>query len=253
MITIKNKLQQNGIRRSADLLVKTFARIGKQISSGISTLDIDKLGADTIKGGGGIPAFLGYGGFPSSVCTSVNQQVIHGIPNNKPLSDGDIVGCDIGVMLDGFYSDACVTYGVGVLNESTRKLLEVTKKSLTAAIATCRPGSRIKDIGKAINEFVEPHGYGIVYSYCGHGVGISLHEEPQIPNYYPSRGLNPRLRQGMVLAIEPMINAGNPDVEVLEDGWTVVTVDGSLSAHFEHSILITEASAEVLTSQGDWE
>jgi len=251
MITIKNKVQQDGIRRSADLLIETFARIGNQISSGISTLDIDRLVVDTIKGGGGTPAFLDYGGFPSSVCTSVNNQVIHGIPNSEPLCDGDIVGCDIGVILDGFYSDACITFGVGVLSKSTRKLLEVTKQSLNAGITACKPGGRVKDIGKAISELVKPHGYGIVYGYCGHGVGISLHEEPQIPNYYPSRGLNPRLRQGMVLAIEPMINAGGPDVETLEDGWTVVTVDGSLSAHFEHSILITETGAEVLTSLGD--
>jgi len=251
MITIKNRVQQDGIRRSAALLMKTFTRIGNQISSGMSTLDIDRLVADTIKAGGGIAAFLGYGGFPSSVCTSVNNQVIHGIPNNEPLRDGDIVGCDIGVMLDGFYSDACITFGVGELGEKARKLLEATEQSLGAAIAVCKPGGRIKDIGKAITEFIKPHGYGIVYNYCGHGVGISLHEEPQIPNYYPSRGLNPRLREGMVLAIEPMINAGEPEVEVLEDGWTVVTADGSLSAHFEHSVLITETGTEILTLRGD--
>jgi len=251
MITIKSKVQQDGIRRSANLLMETFARIGNEISSGMSTLDIDRLVADTIKGGGGRAAFLGYGGFPSSVCTSVNNQVIHGIPNKEPLHDGDIVGCDIGVMLDGFYSDACITFGVGTLSETARRLLEATEQSLSTAIAVCKPGGRIKDIGKAITEFIEPHGYGIVHNYCGHGVGISLHEEPQIPNYYPSRGLNPRLREGMVLAIEPMINAGGPEVEVLEDGWTVVTVDGSLSAHFEHSVLITETGAEILTSRGD--
>lgn len=251
MITIKNSVQQNGIRRSAALLSAVFSRISTLISTGISTLDIDRVVEETIKAGGGVPAFLGYGGFPASVCTSVNDQVIHGIPNDRPLSEGDIVGCDIGVILDGYYSDSCKTFNIGEIASDTQRLLDVTAESLSAAVKVCVPGARIKDIGKAVAETAEPYGYGIVYSYCGHGVGISLHEDPQIPNYYPSKGLNPRLKPGMVLAIEPMINAGTADVEVLDDEWTVITADGSMSAHFEHTVLITESGSDVLTAWGE--
>lgn len=243
-------MQQEGIRRSAVLLSAVFSRISTLIKPGVTTLDIDRVVEETIKAGGGVPAFLGYGGFPASVCSSVNDQVIHGIPNDQALTDGDVVGCDIGVILNGYYSDSCKTFAVGEISAETRRLLDVTEKSLEAAVQVCKPGGRVKDIGKAITETAEPYGYGIVYSYCGHGVGLSLHEDPQIPNYYPSRGLNPRLKPGMVLAIEPMINMGTPDVEVLDDGWTVITADGKLSAHFEHTILITETGAEVLTSWG---
>lgn len=250
MIALKNGMQQEGIRRSAVLLSAVFSRISTLIKPGVTTLDIDRVVEETIKAGGGVPAFLGYGGFPASVCTSVNDQVIHGIPNDQPLSNGDIVGCDIGVILNGYYSDSCKTFAVGDVSSETRKLLDVTEKALEAAVQVCRPGGRVKDIGKAVTETAEPYGYGIVYSYCGHGVGLSLHEDPQIPNYYPSRGLNPRMKPGMVLAIEPMINIGSADVEVLDDGWTVITGDGTLSAHFEHTVLITETGADVLTSWG---
>jgi methionyl aminopeptidase len=250
LITIKNKVQQDGIRRSAGLLAAVFSRIGGIIEPGISTQDIDRVVEETIRAGGGVPAFLGYGGFPASVCASVNDQVIHGIPNGRPLNEGDVVGCDIGVVLNGYYSDACKTFPVGEASSETLRLLDVTRQALEAAVSVCGPGARVKDIGKAVTECVSPHGYGIVYSYCGHGVGMSLHEDPQIPNYYPSRGLNPRLKSGMVLAIEPMVNAGTADVEVLDDGWTVVTADGSMSAHFEHTVLINDNGAEVLTSWG---
>jgi methionyl aminopeptidase len=250
VISIKNTMQQDGIRRSADLLSAVFSRINVLIAPGITTLEIDRVVEETIRSGGGVPAFLGYGGFPASVCTSVNDQVIHGIPDNRVLREGDIIGCDIGVILNGYYSDSAKTFPVGDIAEDSRRLLDVTEKSLMAAIAVCEPGYRVKDIGKAVTRTVEPFGYGVVYSYCGHGVGLALHEDPQIPNYYPSRGLNPRLKPGMVIAVEPMINGGSPDVEVLEDEWTVVTSDGKLSAHFEHSILITDKGADVLTSWG---
>ena len=251
MISIKNQIQQDGIRRSADLLKKVFERIGTLVGPGVSTADIDRVVEETIRKGGGVPAFLGYGGFPASVCASVNDQVIHGIPDDRALREGDIVGCDIGVILDGYYSDSCKTFPIGEVADDTKTLLEVTRSSLDAAIAVCGPGARIRDIGKAVSETVAPHGYGIVYSYCGHGVGLSLHEDPQIPNYYPSRGSNQRMKSGMVLAIEPMINAGTADVEVLDDEWTVVTADGALSAHFEHTVLITDDGAEALTDWGE--
>lgn len=251
MITIKNEKQQKGIRKSADLLSKVFQKIENSITPGVTTKDIDRIVEETIRKSGGTPAFLGYGGFPGSVCTSVNDRVIHGIPNDERLNNGDIVGCDIGVILDGYYSDACKTFKVGKIDAKIHSLLEITKSSLFAAIAVCGPGARIKDIGKAVTDMVKPLGYGIVYSYCGHGVGLSLHEDPQIPNYYPSRGSNPRMKPGMVLAIEPMVNLGVPDVEVLSDGWTVVTADNSLSAHFEHTVLITENGSEALTFWGD--
>jgi len=241
-------MQQDAIRRSADLLTQVFSRLDEIIKPGVSTQDINRVVEKTIKSGGGAPAFLGYGGFPASVCTSVNEQVIHGIPNNNPLKEGDIVGCDIGVILDGYVSDACKTYAVGRISPAAEKLLDVTRQALEAAVNVCGPGLRVKDIGKAIMETVDPHGYGIVRRFCGHGVGLTLHEGPQIPNYYPSRGFNPRLRSGMVLAIEPMVNAGTPEVKVLEDGWTVITSDGSLSAHFEHSVLITDNGVELLSS-----
>ncbi len=247
MITIKNEKQQKGIRKSSELLGRVFCRIGDSIRPGVTTKDIDRIVEETIRNAGGVPAFLGYAGFPASVCTSVNDRVIHGIPNDERLKEGDIVGCDIGVILDGYYSDACKTFPVGRIDSKNRTLLDVTKSSLFAAIAACGPGARIKDIGKAVTDTVRPHGFGIVYSYCGHGVGVALHEDPQIPNYYPSRGSNPRMKPGMVLAIEPMVNAGVPDVEVLSDGWTVVTADGSFSAHFEHTVLITDNGADVLT------
>jgi len=243
-------MQQDGIRRSADLLSAVFSRVSTMIRPGVTSAEIDRVVEETIKAGGGIPAFLGYGGFPASVCTSVNDQVIHGIPNDNPLKEGDIIGCDIGVILNGYFSDSAKTFAVGEIAPETRRLLDATEKSLRAAIEVCRPGNRVKDIGKAVTDTIKPYGFGVVYSYCGHGVGLSLHEDPQIPNYYPSRGLNPRLKSGMVIAVEPMINGGTADVEVLEDDWTVITSDGALSAHFEHTILITDSSAEVLTSWG---
>lgn len=251
MIVIKNAVQLDGIRRSADLLSDVFTRISRIIAPGVTTLDIDRLVKETVLAADGTPAFLGYNDFPASACTSVNNQVIHGIPNAIPLDEGDIVGCDIGVMLNGFYSDACKTFNVGQISDKAQILLETTQQALEAAIDSCRPGNRVKDIGKAITHMVEPKGFGIVYSYCGHGVGLELHEDPQIPNYYPYRGINPRLKPGMVLAIEPMINIGTADVDVLDDGWTVVTADNSLSAHFEHTVLVTSREPEILTHWGE--
>ena len=250
MVIIKNTEQQDGIRRSADVLANAFSQISRLIKPGTTTLDIDQCVKKTVEAAGASPAFLGYNNFPASLCTSVNNQVIHGIPNAVPLDEGDIVGCDIGVILNGYFSDACKTFAIGKISERAQTLLDTTQQALYAAIDACRPGNRIRDIAKAVTRVVEPKGFGIVYDYCGHGVGLELHEDPQIPNYYPCRGSNPRLKPGMVLAIEPMVNIGTADVDVLEDGWTVVTADNSLSAHFEHTVLVTTRDPEILTSWG---
>ncbi len=249
MITLKNPIQIEGIRTSCKLLAELFLRIDEIITPGISTWDVDRFAAEFIKKNGGRAAFLGYAGFPGSICASVNDTVIHGIPSKKEiLSDGDIFGCDIGIELNGFYSDRAYTYKVGSVSEEASLLLKRTEESLYRAIEAARAGGRIKDIGKAVTEYLKPYGYGIVHSFCGHGVGLDVHEDPQIPNNYPSRGMNFRLKQGMVLAIEPMINLGTAEVEVLDDDWTVKTEDNSLSAHFEHTIALTEKGTEILTS-----
>lgn len=217
-----------------------------QVVPGVTTLDLDRLARERIESRGGRPAFLGYQGFPGSLCTSVNEQVIHGIPDNTVLSDGDVISLDCGIDLNGFYSDSAITVPVGVVTPEALKLLDVTKTALEAGIEGARNGKRVNDISQAVYDAVYPHGYGIVRPYCGHGVGLDLHEDPQVPNYI-GRGPNPRLKPGMVLAIEPMINLGGDAVEVLDDDWTVVTRDRSISAHFEHTILVTREGLDVLT------
>ncbi len=248
MIRLKNEKQIDGIRRSCKLLAELFEYLGENIKPGISTWDVDKIAEEFILKNKGIPAFKGYGGFPGSVCTSVNDTVIHGIPDKKEiLREGDVFGCDIGINLDGFYSDRAFTYPIGEISEETALLLERTQTALMKGIDAARFGSRIKDIGKAVTSYIEPFGYGIVHSFCGHGVGLDVHEEPQVPNNYPSRGMNHRLKHGMVLAIEPMINLGTAEVEVLEDDWTVKPLDHSISAHFEHTIVVLKEGTEILT------
>lgn len=248
MIRLKNPEQIEGIRRSSYLLYKTFEYIKSEITPGVTTADIDKLVEEYIRRNKAIPAFKGYGGFPASVCTSRNSNVIHGIPSNKEvLEEGDIISLDIGIDLDGYISDSAYTYSVGNISNENKTLLELTEKSLYAGIEACIVGNRVKDIGKAITEFLSSSGYGIVYQYCGHGVGLEVHEEPQIFNNYPSSGKNPRIKPGMVLAIEPMVNIGSADVKVLSDDWTVSTVDGSNSAHFEHTVAVFKDRTEILT------
>lgn len=248
MIRLKNAEQINGIRKSCHLLYKTFEHLKGEIKPGISTWDIDKIAEEFIRNGGGIPAFKGYGGFPGTVCTSNNESVIHGIPNKKYiLNEGDLIGLDIGIILNGYVSDSAYTLAVGNITKEDEKLLRITEEALYKGIEQCKKGKRIKDIGKAITHHVAPHGYGIVYQYCGHGVGLDVHEEPQIFNNYPSSGPNPRIKPGMVLAIEPMITMGDPEVDVLDDDWTVVTSDGSKTAHFEHTVAVFEDHTEILT------
>lgn len=249
MIRLKNTEQIQGIRASCSLLSELLAVLRPLVVPGATLLDIDGVAHEFIVRHQGRPAFLGYEGYPKTLCISVNETVIHGIPDRRRLVEGDIVGIDSGINLKGYFSDAAVTWPVGKTSQEADTLMRVTRECLDRAIAAVKPGARIHDISRAVFSHATSHGYGVVRQYCGHGVGLDMHEDPQIPNYV-SAGPNPRLLPGMVIAIEPMINAGTGDVRVLSDDWTVVTMDGSLSAHYEHTILVTEEGHEVLTA---WE
>ncbi len=246
MIRIKNSRQIDGIRRSCALLAEIMDSLEREVVPGISTLELDRITRERIESRGGRPAFFGYQGFPGSICASVNEQVIHGIPNTSQLNAGDILSIDCGIELDGYFSDSAITIPVGAVTEPIAELLTVTRFALEQGIEAARFGNRVNDISRAVYEAVRPYGYGVVRPYCGHGVGLDLHEDPQVPNYI-GRGPNPRLKPGMTIAIEPMINLGGDDVEVLEDAWTVVTKDRSISAHYEHTVLILKDRTEVLT------
>lgn len=249
MINIKNEDQINRIRESCHLLADTFDYLETYITEGITTAELNKIANDFIIKNKGTAAFLGYGGFPGAICASVNDTVIHGIPDSTKLQNGDVIGIDMGINLNGYFSDRAMTYPVGSISEEARKLLEVTEGSLCEAIKTAVAGNRIKDIGKAVTNFVQPYDYGVVYDFCGHGVGLAVHEDPSIPNYFPYRGFNPRIKPGMILAIEPMINMGTADVDILNDNWTVKTCDRKLSAHFEHTVVIFSDHTEILTKK----
>ncbi|SLM09815.1 Methionine aminopeptidase [uncultured spirochete] len=246
MIRIKNKKQIEGIRASCQMLSALYDALKPLVQPGATPKDLDRFAYDFIVKNGGKPAFLGYEGYPATLCISVNDVVIHGIPGSRPLEEGDIVGIDSGIDLDGFFSDAAFTLPVGKITTEAQKLLDVTKECLDLAIAQIKPHSRISDISRAVFSHATKNGFKVVRQYCGHGVGLEIHEDPQIPNYV-SAGPNPRIMPGMVLAVEPMINVGTSDVRVLDDDWTVVTMDGSLSAHFEHTVLVTDSGCEVLT------
>lgn len=246
-IMIKTMGEIEKMRASGRVLRSVHDAIAKVVRPGATTMDLENAAAEKIAEFGVQAAFKGYHGYPAALCTSVNEEVVHGIPNaRRVLKDGDIVSIDCGVILDGFYSDAAVTYAVGTPSEQVRRLLDTTKKSLDAAIEQARVGGRLGDISAAVQEICEAEGFGVVRDFVGHGIGRSMHEDPQVPNFGP-RGKGPRLKAGMVLAIEPMINAGSPEVKVLKDGWTAITVDGSYSAHFEHTVAITRDGPLVLT------
>eukprot|EP01156_Anaeramoeba_ignava_P010591 Anaeramoba_ignava/a480209_50.p3 GENE.a480209_50~~a480209_50.p3 ORF type:complete len:265 (-),score=32.27 a480209_50:3185-3979(-) len=240
MIYIRTESEIEKLRESNRINYETLLELGKHVKPGITTQELDEIAEKMIRSQGGIPAFLGYSGYPASICASINDEVVHGIPSkNNVLQEGDIVGIDIGVEKDGFFGDAAITFAVGNISEEAKKLLEITKKSLYKGIEKAVPGGRLSDIGNAIQTFVEAEGYSVVRVLVGHGIGENMHEEPEVPNYgRPGRG--PVLKPGMVLAIEPMINIGTHRVKTDDDGWTVRTEDKSLSAHFEHSIVITE-------------
>ena len=246
-ILIKTSQEIEKMRRSGAILRQVHDAIAPIVTAGASTMDLENAAVAKIAELGAIAAFKGYHDYPAALCTSINSEVVHGIPNeHRILHDGDIVSIDCGVIVDGFYSDAAVTYPIGRPNPSTRKLLDITRAALEQAILECQVGGRLGDISASVQEMCEAEGFGVVREFVGHGIGKSMHEDPQVPNF-GTRGKGPRLKAGMVLAIEPMINAGSPNVKVLEDGWTAVTVDGSYSAHFEHTVAITNAGPQVLT------
>lgn len=246
MIKLKNLDEINKIRESCRLLAETYDYLTGLAGVGVTTLELDRAARSFIEKRGGRPAFLHYQGFPASLCASVNQVVIHGIPNKRKMASGDILSMDLGIDLKGYISDAALSIPIGTVSPEARQLLTVTEECLYKGIEACRTGNRIKDISRAVFEHATSYGYGVVRDFCGHGVGFDLHEEPQIPNYV-GRGPNPRIKAGMVVAIEPMINIGTDDVVVLDDEWTVETRDGSLSAHFEHTVAVFEDHTEILT------
>lgn len=219
--------------------------IAERIRPGMTTRELDRFAEATIRSAGGVPAFLNYKGYPATLCTSRNDVIVHGIPDDVPLAEGDILGVDCGVVYKGYYGDAARTFAVGRVSPEAERLIAVTRRALELAVDSVQPGGRLSDIGHAVQTFVESQGYSVVREFVGHGIGSSLHEEPQVPNFgVPGKG--PRLKPGLVLAIEPMVNVGAPGVEVDADGWTARTQDGSLSAHFEFSVAVTETGARVL-------
>ena len=223
--------------------------IAERIAPGVTTAELDRFAECTIREAGAVPAFLDYKGYPATICASRNDVIVHGIPNEEPLLEGDIVGIDCGVLYQGYFGDAARTFAVGRVGEATRRLLDVTRESLDLAVEQVRVGGRLSDIGHAVQRHVEGHGFSVVREFVGHGIGTSLHEEPQVPNFgRPGEG--PRLEPGLVLAIEPMVNAGGHEVVTRPDGWTVATKDGRLSAHFEHTVAVGPDGPEILSDPG---
>lgn len=247
MIFYKTREEIEIIRRSADILGRVHGELAKNIKPGISTLKLDTIAFQLIKDSKAVPSFKGYDGFPGTLCISVNNAVVHGLPNDYILKEGDIVSIDCGVFYEGFHSDSAYTYAVGEISPMAKKLLDVTKESLYLGIAAIKKGSRVGDVAYAVQNFVESNGFSIVRDLVGHGVGKNLHEEPQVPNY-GKRGVGPVLKDGLVIAIEPMVNVGKRYVVKGKDGWSILTRDNSLSAHFEHTVAIVDGKPDVLTT-----
>jgi len=246
MIALRTRSELDLIRASGEILRDTFARVEEILRPGVTTEELDRAAEDFIRSQGAVPAFKGYQGFPATICASVNEEVVHGIPGPRELKEGDIVGIDMGVLKSGYYADASRTYPIGKVSEEAEALLRVTKEALDLAIDKARPGNHLSDISNVIQTHAESHGYSVVRALVGHGIGRRLHEEPQVPNFGPP-GQGPVLKPGMVLAIEPMINIGTFEVMVRRDRWTYVTVDGKLSAHFEDTVAITEDGPWIMT------
>jgi methionyl aminopeptidase len=246
-VKIKSEKQIERMREVGKIVAHTHEVLKAHIKPGITTQELDAIAEEEIRKHNAVPAFKGYGGFPGSICTSINEQVVHGIPSGYVLKEGDIISIDIGAYKDNFFGDAAKTHGVGKISDEAQKLIDITKKSFYEGLKYCKEGYRLSDVSHAIQAFVESNGFSIVRDYVGHGIGTALHEDPQIPNYgNPGRGL--RLVKGMVLAIEPMVNAGVYSVKTLDDDWTVVTTDNMNSAHYEHTVAITEDGPLLLTS-----
>lgn len=246
MIICKSATEIEKLRRSGRLVREILEEAREQAKPGVTTMDLEKFVERRLAKAGAKPAFKGYRGYPCCLCASVNEQIVHGIPSNRRLIEGDIISLDLGVIIDGYYGDSAMTVPVGEISESLQRLLRVTEESLQLAIDKVRMGNRLGDVSSAVEQYVVSSGFSVVREFVGHGIGRQLHEEPQIPNF-GQPGYGPPLKEGMVLAIEPMVNAGGPGLKILDDQWTAVTADGAHSAHFEHMIAVTHNGPDVLT------
>lgn len=250
LISLKSQRELEKMRRAGRITAAARTLAGKMVAPGVTTLQIDTAVRRFIESHGAKPSFLGYGGFPGSACISVNDEVIHGIPGHRKLKEGDIVSVDVGAYIDGFHGDCAGTFPCGQVSEEALRLIRVTEQSFWAGLKQAVPGKRVSDISHAVQQLAESYGYGVVREYVGHGVGSKLHEAPEVPNYGPA-GHGPRLQAGMVIAVEPMINMGGKEIRNMKDGWTVRTADGSMAAHYENTIAITEHGPEILTTDED--
>ena len=246
MIVCRSHAEIDKLRRVNQLVAEILAELRTLARPGATTGQLDRTAEQRVRAAGAVPAFKGYHGYPATICASINEQVVHGIPSYRMLAEGDILSIDMGAQLDGFFGDCAVTVPIGRVSAEADELLRVTDEALGRGIEAVKPGARVSDIGAAVQRHVEAHGFSVVREFVGHGIGTALHEEPQIANYGPG-GRGPRLAEGMVLAIEPMVNLRKAAVKVLSDGWTAVTRDGSLSAHFEHTVVVTREGCEILT------
>jgi methionyl aminopeptidase len=246
MIVLKSPGEIETMRKAGKIVARVLDEMGRAAKPGVRTKELDKIADEIIRSAGATPSFFGYHGYPASICTSINEQVVHGIPDQTKLQDGDIISIDVGAYYGGFHGDATVTFAVGQVDKESLRLMDVTRESLHRGIDKVRSGGRLTDISHAVQEFVEANGFSVVRDYVGHGIGQKMHEDPEIPNFGPP-GLGPVLRPGMTFAIEPMINVGGYAVMSLSNGWTVVTKDGLRSAHFEHTVAVTDDGPEILT------
>ena len=250
MATVRQQGKIEGVRSAAQVVARALAELHRAVRPGVTTAELDRIAEMVIRDHGARPAFKGYRGFPASICPSVNEEVVHGIPGPRALEEGDIVGIDVGAELHGWYGDAARTFAVGAISEEASRLMRVTEESLERGLAQARAGNRVGDISHAVQEHVEKHGYSVVRDLVGHGIGSEMHEEPSVPNFGPA-GRGPKLFAGQVLAIEPMVNAGGHAVVTRPDGWTVATKDGRLSAHFEHTVAVGPDGPEILSALPD--